>query len=85
MNDAIRFFVVVRRAPYLDNMQCMLMPQTHKQRKIYISGYSGRFCEMDFDKKTLLRQVPLDAGDCILLKYCTFLELRSYCLFWFPF
>lgn len=45
------------RAPYLDNMQCMLMPQSHKQKKIYIGGYSGQLCEMDFDKKTLLRQV----------------------------
>ena len=25
------------RAPYLDNMQCMLMPQSHKQKKIYIT------------------------------------------------
>ncbi len=38
-------------------MQCMLMPQSHKQKKIYIGGYSGQLCEMDFDKKTLLRQV----------------------------
>jgi hypothetical protein len=45
------------RAPYLDNMQCMLMPQSHKQKKIYIGGYGGQLCEMDFDKKTLLRQV----------------------------
>ena len=45
------------RASYLDNMQCMLMPQSHKQKKIYIGGYSGHLCEMDFDKKTLLRQV----------------------------
>ncbi|CAF1323566.1 unnamed protein product [Rotaria sordida] len=59
------------RAPYLDNMQCMLMPQSHKQKKIYIGGYGGQLCEMDFDKKTLLRQVSLDEGDCIILKYCT--------------
>ena len=38
-------------------MQCMLMPQSHKQKKIYIGGYNGQLCEMDFDKKTLLRQV----------------------------
>jgi hypothetical protein len=65
----------------------MLMPQSHKQKKIYIGGYSGQLCEMDFDKKTLLRQVKrffpmfynrncslkvsLDEGDCIILKYCT--------------
>jgi hypothetical protein len=35
----------------------MLMPQSHKQKKIYIGGYNGQLCEMDFDKKTLLRQV----------------------------
>ncbi len=35
----------------------MLMPQSHKQKKIYIGGYGGQLCEMDFDKKTLLRQV----------------------------
>lgn len=45
------------RAPYLDNMQCMLMPQSHKQKKIYIGGYGGQLCEMDFDRRTLLRQV----------------------------
>jgi hypothetical protein len=64
----------------------MLMPQSHKQKKIYIGGYNGQLCEMDFDKKTLLRQVKfffsslkilfflkvsLDEGDCIILKYCT--------------
>jgi hypothetical protein len=37
----------------------MLMPQSHKQKKIYIGGYNGQLCEMDFDKKTLLRQVKL--------------------------
>jgi hypothetical protein len=37
----------------------MLMPQSHKQKKIYIGGYSGQLCEMDFDKKTLLRQVKI--------------------------
>lgn len=35
----------------------MLMPQSHKQKKIYIGGYNGQLCEMDFDRKTLLRQV----------------------------
>ena len=45
------------RAPYLDNMQCMLIPQSHKQKKIYVGGYNGQLCEMDFDKRTLLRQV----------------------------
>ncbi|CAF1407112.1 unnamed protein product, partial [Didymodactylos carnosus] len=59
------------KAPYLDNMQCMLMPSSHKQKKIYIGGYSGTLCEMDFDKKQLLRQVTLDEGDCIILKYCS--------------
>jgi hypothetical protein len=65
----------------------MLMPQSHKQKKIYLGGYGGHLCEMDFDKKTLLRQVTIskrrrensplpskvsvDEGDCIILKYCT--------------
>ena len=35
----------------------MLLPQSHKQKKIYIGGYNGQLCEMDFDRKTLLRQV----------------------------
>ena len=40
-------------------MQCMLMPQSHKQRRIYIGGYSGHLCEMDFEKTALLRQVKM--------------------------
>ncbi len=40
----------------------MLMPQSHKQKKIYIGGYSGQLCEMDFDKKILLRQVKWETG-----------------------
>jgi hypothetical protein len=54
------------RAPYLDNMQCMLIPQSHKQKKIYIGGYNGQLCEMDFDKKTLLRQVNKAASITII-------------------
>ncbi|CAF1284076.1 unnamed protein product [Adineta ricciae] len=63
--------IFTHRAPYLDNMQCMLIPQSHKQKKIYVGGYNGQLCEMDFDKRTLLRQVTVDEGDCIILKYCT--------------
>ena len=56
------FVLSLLRAPYLDNMQCMLMPQSHKQKKIYIGGYSGHLCEMDFDRRTLLRQVRFPRG-----------------------
>ena len=50
----------------------MLMPQSHKQKKIYIGGYNGQLCEMDFDKKTLLRQVKN-----FLLKIFIFILLKG--------
>lgn len=49
-------------------MQCMLMPQSHKQKKIYIGGYSGHLCEMDFEKRTLLRQVTKKTVFCLFEK-----------------
>jgi hypothetical protein len=45
----------------------MLMPQSHKQKKIYIGGYNGQLCEIDFDKRTLLRQVKIHEKKIIFL------------------